>query len=738
LKTLRKKNTLQPIRVGLLGTGYIADWHARALRTIPSVSLVAVCDKDQERARGFGQRHGVTRSYESLEAMVQDVETKLDSVHVLLPPDLHASAASTLLELGTHVFLEKPMATTVKDCAALLDKAAAANLMIGVNHNFLFSPIYERLRDDLSSGRLGQPDHVTITWNRELDQLQSGPFDLWMLRDPRNIVLEIGPHCFAPLLDLVGPLEITDVRASNPLTLQGGQEFFRRWSIDLGTGTVAVSLRMSFAPGFTEQSIHVRGSLASATADFERNVYVPHQHTRFGLDLDRFRMTTREGASLRSQGWHNLGHYGLSKLKLSTRGSPYGVSIARALECFYAGLGRSLDFRLSPQLGRDVVNLCIAIGEKGIGSQGTREKLAPLPPMITGSGDTKAAAIVVLGATGFIGRELARQLVDAGHRIRVLVRSPDRLPDELRVPSVEIFKGDLTKPEHVQRAIERSHVVYHLARANVKTWNEFVEQDIEVTRQVAEACLASKVERLIYTGTIDSYYAGARAGTIAETTPLDPQIAWRNLYARAKAASEEILVKMNREQALPVTIFRPGIVIGRGGSPFHWGIGMWSYNSVCQVWGQGRNPLPLVLVEDVARALALGLDAPKIEGESFNLVAETDLSALDYLQALERYAGVSFQKVPTPPWRFYATDLMKWIIKQVVRHPDQRKPSYRDWETRTQKACYDCTKARNLLKWSPVCDPESILRLGIQVPAAEFLPPPGGYRAIQNGVLGDP
>ena len=98
------------------------------------------------------------------------------------------------------------------------------------------------------------------------------------------------------------------------------------------------------------------------------------------------------------------------------------------------------------------------------------------------------------------------------------------------------------------RAMDGSRVVYHLARANVKTWDEFVEQDIEVTRRVAEACLSSRVQRLIYTGTIDSYYAGSRAGTITEATPLDPQIAWRNLYARAKAASEDILLTMHREQ----------------------------------------------------------------------------------------------------------------------------------------------------------------------------------------------
>jgi hypothetical protein len=40
---------------------------------------------------------------------------------------------------------------------------------------------------------------------------------------------------------------------------------------------------------------------------------------------------------------------------------------------------------------------------------------------------------------------------------------------------------------------------------------------------------------------------------------------------------------------------------------------------------------------------------------------------------------------------------VKWVVKQMVRHPDQRRPSYRDWESRTQRAHYDCTKARRLL-----------------------------------------
>src|SRR3954465_5075010 len=79
------KQTTNAIRVGFLGTGYIADWHAKALGTIPGVSLAAVCDKDLPRARAFGERHGAARCYESLEQMLGDGEARLDVVHVLLP-----------------------------------------------------------------------------------------------------------------------------------------------------------------------------------------------------------------------------------------------------------------------------------------------------------------------------------------------------------------------------------------------------------------------------------------------------------------------------------------------------------------------------------------------------------------------------------------------------------------------------------------------------------------------------
>ncbi len=95
--------------------------------------------------------------------MLEDGELALDAAHALLPPDLHARAASALIERSLHVLLEKPMAITAKECSELIEQAAARVVMIEFNYNFLFVQTYEYINYDVKSGKIGRPDHVTIT-----------------------------------------------------------------------------------------------------------------------------------------------------------------------------------------------------------------------------------------------------------------------------------------------------------------------------------------------------------------------------------------------------------------------------------------------------------------------------------------------------------------------------------------------------------------------------------------------
>jgi nucleoside-diphosphate-sugar epimerase/predicted dehydrogenase len=601
------------------------------------------------------------------------------------------------------------MCAEAAECETLTQLAVERGLRLGVAHNFLFAGPFEQLRQDMRSGVLGKIDAVTITWNRELPQAVHGPFDIWMLRDSRNILTEVGSHCVAQMLDLVGEPEEISAHASNAVELPTGVRFYRRWQVSAIHESTAVELRLSFVPGFAEYNIHVRGSLAAATADFESNTYTLQQHRPKDPDFDRYAMIVDRASSLKRQARRTLWKYVAAKMKLGKRGNPYGESIARAMDAFYAP---ELDARMEGGFGASVVRICRAMAESA---------MLPAQPEIVEQPEVVSVRpkVLVLGGGGFVGKELVRQMTAAGEPVRLLLRNVASLPRALRGPTVECQAGDIRNRQQLLRAMEGVDCVVHLARANVKTWAEYEELEIGATQLVAECALQAGVKRMVYTGTIDSYYAGRRAGTITEATPLDAKIARRNLYARAKAESEALLMRLHRDKGLPLVIVRPGIVIGRGGSPFHWGVGMWWNQAVCQVWGKGKNKLPLVLVEDVARGLRAAMIKPGIEGQSFNLIGEPCLSAQEYLDELDRCGGIRVQREATPIISFYWKDMMKWVVKVMVRHKERQLPSYRDWESRTQRANFDCSAARTILGWQPVQGREELVRLGIEEPVRE-------------------
>jgi nucleoside-diphosphate-sugar epimerase len=225
--------------------------------------------------------------------------------------------------------------------------------------------------------------------------------------------------------------------------------------------------------------------------------------------------------------------------------------------------------------------------------------------------------------------------------------------------------------------------------------------------------LAHGVRRFVYTGTIDSYDSADARTVIDARTPVDSRIASRNLYARSKAVCEALLQRMHAERGLPLVIFRPGVVVGAGSPPAHWGVGMFHSDTRAQLWGEGTTKLPLVLVDDVAEGLALALDRPGIEGKTLLLTDEPLLSAREYVGELAAASATRIDATPTPIWRFFVLDVAKEIVKHLVRHPNRRVPSYRDWDCRAHRARYDSGETRDVLGWKPAGTREAMVRDGI-------------------------
>jgi nucleoside-diphosphate-sugar epimerase len=192
-----------------------------------------------------------------------------------------------------------------------------------------------------------------------------------------------------------------------------------------------------------------------------------------------------------------------------------------------------------------------------------------------------------------------------------------------------------------------------------------------------------------------------------------------NAYARSKAENEAQLLGLWKSSALPVVIFRPGIVLGKGGNPRHWGVAAWPYPSVARLSGDGNNPLPIVLVEDVAKAMVKAIEVPGIEGHSFNLTSDPCMTANEYLDELERRAQIKLRRVSTSPQRLYGEAMAKWAIKSLAKR--ESRPSYSDWRGRTFRSSFDSSKAQERLGWSPESSKEVLIERGIHEPADEFL-----------------
>jgi len=128
------------VRYGVIGLGWFGEKHCEALAGIPNVELYALCTRTEQRLKALGKQFGVERLYTDYHAMLAD--PGLEAVSVVTMWDQHTAPTLAALAAGKHVFLEKPMASTLKDCRAIVKAANATRSFFMVGHICRFNPRY--------------------------------------------------------------------------------------------------------------------------------------------------------------------------------------------------------------------------------------------------------------------------------------------------------------------------------------------------------------------------------------------------------------------------------------------------------------------------------------------------------------------------------------------------------------------------------------------------------------------
>lgn len=145
----------KPLRTALVGCGKVGSIHARALRSLPESDFVAACDASLNRAEAFASMCDGVKAFADVAAML--ATARPEAVILATPHPLHAEAAILAAGAGAHVLVEKPMASNLGDCDAMLGAARQAGVTLGVVSQRRFYEPVLRMKAAIDAGKIGQP-----------------------------------------------------------------------------------------------------------------------------------------------------------------------------------------------------------------------------------------------------------------------------------------------------------------------------------------------------------------------------------------------------------------------------------------------------------------------------------------------------------------------------------------------------------------------------------------------------
>ncbi|CAN5510945.1 Gfo/Idh/MocA family oxidoreductase [soil metagenome] len=203
---------MQKIKVGVAGLGFIGPAHVEALRRLPDVEVVAICDFDEAFAKSKADSLGIEKSYGDFDQMLENEE--IECVHICTPNFLHYPMAKKALQAGKHVVCEKPLSNTAEEAKELVELAAKSGLVHAVHFNIRYYPLVREMKLMREKGELGKIYSIIGTYLQDWLFLETDYN--WRLEPDKSgesrAIADIGSHLM-DLIEYISGEEITAVNA---------------------------------------------------------------------------------------------------------------------------------------------------------------------------------------------------------------------------------------------------------------------------------------------------------------------------------------------------------------------------------------------------------------------------------------------------------------------------------------------------------------------------------------------
>lgn len=248
------------IGVGIIGAGYIAGLHARALERARGFSLVAACSPRADSVTAFTARHGgrATTDWHDLLA-----DPAVHAVLIATPHALHEAAAIDAAKAGKHILLEKPMAENAAACSRIAATATAHRIVLLLGHTMRFFHSCQVAKQLIVAGEIGEPVLGTSTMMKIWMQANRRP---WHLGETSGggMLLTAGIHALDRLMWLMDA-PVTRVSATMRTAFHDQEAddlalLFLRFANGAAGSVTSVGYRDG-APSFAAEIVGTRATL---------------------------------------------------------------------------------------------------------------------------------------------------------------------------------------------------------------------------------------------------------------------------------------------------------------------------------------------------------------------------------------------------------------------------------------------------------------------------------------------
>ncbi len=212
------------VKVGVIGCGYWGPNLIRNFRSTPNCEMVICCDKDQDRLKRMQTLHpGIQTTTNHEELLKMDI----DAVVIATPVWTHYPLAKAFLNAGKHVFIEKPITPSSKECQELIELAESKKRVLMVGHTFEYTAPVNKIKELIDSGEIGEVMYISST-----------RVNLGLFQTDINVIWDLAPHDISIISYILGKQPVS-VSAQGKDHYRAGIEDVAMTTLNYENGTIA-------------------------------------------------------------------------------------------------------------------------------------------------------------------------------------------------------------------------------------------------------------------------------------------------------------------------------------------------------------------------------------------------------------------------------------------------------------------------------------------------------------------